>query len=343
MLVYKELVERNIRSMIDIAGDVNRLRPHIKTHKCAAIIDMMLQYGINKFKCATLAEAELLAQRHAPDVLLAYQLSGPLVSRFRRLIESYPDTKFSTLVDNLKSAQNLNDHFLDHPLAIYIDLDLGMHRTGISPNKAQSLLNSINQIPGLKFMGWHAYDGHIRDSEFETRKQVSDEAFGSVQELVNQSGVAEVIAGGSPTFPVHALRPQVELSPGTSVLWDYRYKQILPDLPFEPAAVLLCRVISKPGGDLICLDLGHKAVASEMPHPRVHLLDLEVVEFTNHSEEHLVVRTPEAPNYEVGDVLYGIPMHICPTSALHQEFLVVSSGKVVDAWPIGARDRRISI
>src|SRR5947207_2782744 len=81
-------------------------------------------------------------------------------------------------------------------------------------------------------------------------------------------------AGGSPTFPIHASHTDRECSPGTTVLWDFGYGDKYPDLAFQPAAVLLTRVISKPGPDRLCLDLGHKAVAPEMPHPRVRLLEL---------------------------------------------------------------------
>jgi D-serine deaminase-like pyridoxal phosphate-dependent protein len=105
----------------------------------------------------------------------------------------------------------------------------------------------------------------------------------------------------------------------------------------------MTRVVSKPTNELLCLDLGHKAVASEMGHPRVHFTDLEQVEFLTHSEEHLVIQTPNAANFEVGDVLYGIPTHICPTTALHQELVVVDDGEAVDLWKVFARDRRINI
>jgi D-serine deaminase-like pyridoxal phosphate-dependent protein len=82
---------------------------------------------------------------------------------------------------------------------------------------------------------------------------------------------------------------------------------------FLHAAVILTRIISKPAHNLICLDLGHKAIASEMPHPRLKILSLENYSVVNHSEEHMVICTDEAENFRVGDILYGIPYHICPT------------------------------
>ena len=69
--------------------------------------------------------------------------------------------------------------------------------------------------------------------------------------------------------PAHAQSQDRSLSPGTTVLWDFGYGDKHPDLPFQPAAVLLARVISKPGTNRLTLDHGHKSVAPEQPHPRV--------------------------------------------------------------------------
>jgi len=123
------------------------------------------------------------------------------------------------------------------------------------------------------------------------------------------------------------------------VFWDAGYASKLPDLEFLPAALVLTRVISKPGKNRLCLDLGHKAIASEMAPPRVQLLGLEDAKAVSHSEEHLVVETGRSKQFRVGDCLYGIPWHICPTVALHSEATVVKRGAVISRWKVAARDR----
>ena len=125
------------------------------------------------------------------------------------------------------------------------------------------------------------------------------------------------------------------------MLWDFGYADLLPDLPFEIAALVLTRVVSKPGGKRLCLDLGHKAIAAENPQPRVRFLNLPDARPVMHSEEHLVVETEHADRIAVGDCLYGVPRHICPTVALHQEAVIVEHGRAVDRWPITARARRL--
>src|SRR3954462_14085759 len=100
LLVYVERAEENIRRMIAMAGGPERLRPHVKTHKMAALVERQLGMGIRKFKCATIAEAEMTARAGAPDVLLAIQLVGPNIERFVKLIQTFPNTNFSTIIDD---------------------------------------------------------------------------------------------------------------------------------------------------------------------------------------------------------------------------------------------------
>jgi D-serine deaminase-like pyridoxal phosphate-dependent protein len=155
--------------------------------------------------------------------------------------------------------------------------------------------------------------------------------------------VPRIVVGGTPTFPIHAKRPEVECSPGTCVFWDASEASKLTDMDYLPAALVLTRVISKPGPNRLCLDLGHKALGSEMPHPRVQFLNLPDAQAVVHSEEHLVVETTRAADFKIGDLLYGMPRHICPTVALHAEATVIENGKIVGTWKVAARTRKIRI
>ena len=77
LLIYPEIVRQNLQEMIVLAGGADRLRPHVKTHKMAEIVRMAESLGIRKHKCATIAEAEMIAAAGGTDVLLAYPLVGP--------------------------------------------------------------------------------------------------------------------------------------------------------------------------------------------------------------------------------------------------------------------------
>jgi D-serine deaminase-like pyridoxal phosphate-dependent protein len=351
LLVNADRAERNIRRAIEIVGDTARLRPHVKTHKLAEIVRMHLAAGVTKFKCATIAEAEMTAAAGARDVLLGYQPVGPNVLRVIALTRKFPQTRFSVVADDAASIDALAKAFAAAKLTldVFLDIDCGQHRTGVpAGDEAAALYRRIASSTGLRAAGLHAYEGHIHDSDVETRRRKADEAFAPVATLkkqleANDLNVPTIVAGGTPTFPMHAARTGVECSPGTYVFWDFGYAETMPDLPFEVAAVLLTRVVSKPSANRLCLDLGHKAVASESPHPRVKFLNLPEATAVMHSEEHLVVETPRANESRVGDVLYGVPRHICPTVALHGEVVVVGNARAGERWKVVARDRVLTI
>ena len=351
LLVYPDRVEENVRRMIALAGGTARLRSHIKTHKMPDIIRLELGLGITKFKCATIAETEMVAGAGGPDALLAYQPVGPNVGRLLALAQKFPGTKFSAVADDADAIRALGKAFeaAGRALELYLDVDMGMRRTGVAPGaKAVELYRLIANTPGLKAAGLHVYDGHNHVTDLAARTEQCEREWATVETLradLANAGLAvpNIVAGGTPTFPIHAKRPDVECSPGTCVLWDFGYGTMLPDLDFLPAAILLTRVISKPGENRLCLDLGHKAVAAENPHPRVKFLNLLGAEAVMQSEEHLVVETVRAQEFSVGDVFYGIPRHICPTVALHSFVTTVRDGKADGRWQVTARERELTV
>jgi D-serine deaminase-like pyridoxal phosphate-dependent protein len=351
LLVYPDRVAQNIRRMVEIAGDVDRLRPHLKTSKLPEVVRMHLDQRVTRFKVATIAEAEMAAGAGAPDVLLAYQPVGPNVRRLVRLIQAFPATRFAAVVDDEATIDALSEAAAAAgvTLPLFLDVDGGMHRTGIAPGpRAVALYRRLSTRPGLAAAGLHMYDGHVRATDVEARRQASDAAFAQVVTLrgaLTAAGldVPTVVAGGTPTFPIHAARAGVQCSPGTTVFWDAGYAATLPDLPFVPATAVLTRVISAPSAGRLCLDLGHKAVASENPHPRVTLFGLEDATAVGHSEEHLVLETDRAADFPVGSVLYGVPWHVCPTVALHDEAVVIRDGRADGRWKVVARARTLTV
>jgi len=352
LLVYPSLVQKNIAEMIRMAGSVDRLRPHIKTHKTAEGIQLMQEQGIYKFKCATIAEAELLAINKAKDVLLAHQPVGVKIDRLIKLITTYPDTVFSTIVDNLEQASviNLNLAHAAISLNVYIDINVGMNRTGIAPNDAAiELYGYLQSASHLNFTGLHVYDGQHRQADSHERELACDKAFEQVYQLIKkleQKGYERplIIAGGSPSFSIHAKNFDRECSPGTNIFWDHGYASICPEQHFTPAVHIVTRVISKPSSNRVCLDLGHKAVASENEiTKRVYFPSNTDLQPVGQSEEHLVMETEQADKYKVGDILIGIPYHICPTVALHESLIAIENDQVIGEWQVAARKRKINI
>ncbi len=352
LLVFPERVKHNIALAVEMAGGPANLRPHIKTHKSPEVARLMLEAGITKFKCATIAEAELLAMVGAPDVLLAYQPTGPKLNRFVRLIQQYPGTVFSLLTDNLEVANEQAKAIstAGSRSGVYVDLNVGMDRTGIVPGPAAAeLYRHCATLGGFHVKGLHAYDGHIRNVSLDQRAIACDAAFAPVialqQSLMNDGLPAPVIiAGGSHTFPIHCKRENVECSPGTFVYWDQGNRDYCPEQHFEFAAVLMTRIISFPAEGVICTDLGHKSVAAENPITnRLQFLNAPGLIPVSQSEEHLVLRAPAAHTYKAGDVLYAIPYHVCPTVALYESVQTIEYGRLTGQWRTLARDRVVTV
>ena len=310
----------------------------------------MLDAGITKFKCATIAEAEMLGSIQALDVLIAHQPVGPKMERLLQLVTTFRNTHFTCIIDNFETAKALSQLFTKHGerLQLFIDLNIGMNRSGIIPEKALQLFKDCQTLESVRIIGLHAYDGHIRDTDLTERCRRSDEAFAKVEWLLKEisslSDVSfQVVVGGSPSFPTHTKRKGVQYSPGTFVFWDWGYKHIVPDEPFEYAALVITRIISIIDEQTVCVDLGHKSVAAENPLPRVYFLNAPDAVPIGQSEEHLVMTMQDTSQWHVGDVLYGVPVHICPTVALYDHAIVVENNEVIDSWKVIARARKITI
>ena len=350
LLVYPDRIEQNLERMIQWVGEVDQLRPHVKTHKLPQIVRMKLAKGITKFKAATIAEAEMTAAAGATDVLLAYQPVGPQIERLIKLIQTFPETEFSALVDNAETLAEISDQAerADVRVPLLVDLNIGMNRTGIEPGEeAAALYRQLSTLPGTSAAGLHAYDGHLRDADPVVLRVRMSNAFLPVWKLaahLQTSGypVPKIVGAGTPTSQLLAKHPGTEVCAGTTVLWDDG-QAMLENHGFIHAAVLLTRVVSKPTEDLICIDLGSKSVASEMTQPRVRFLDEPELEIISQSEEHMVLKVTGTKRYQIGDVLYAIPKHICPTVALHAEVVVIENGQMTTTWPVVARARRITI
>lgn len=352
LVLYEDRLEHNLQKLLDmVGGDTTKLMPHVKTSKMPEVIKRMVALGIKNFKASTIAEAEITAGAGAETILIAHQLVGPKINRLLKLIDNFPKTNFATILDNRESAQVLNGLAKEKNLVInfFIDINNGMDRSGIKiGNGLDKFISEIPSYKALAFKGLHVYDGHLRQPNFEERKDKVEEGFKHINtlfsKLKNQYPQIKLICGGTPTFTSHLSEEERICSPGTCVLWDWGYGEKLREQEFQYAALLITRVISKPTQGIVTIDLGHKAVAAENPiHQRVKFLNLDHYELMSQSEEHGVLRVKNWDELNVGDTLYGVPYHICPTVNLHDEVSVIKNHKKVTSWEITARKRKLEI
>lgn len=354
LVIFRDLVEKNLEEMIRVAGAVERLRPHCKTHKMREIAQMEIARGIAKHKCATIAEAEMLAEAGAKDIFLAYNPVGPNIRRVAQFAAKYPDVRFAVTADHAGPIAALGDAMASagKTVSVLLDIDCGQHRTGVPVGPAaRKLYEQIAKTKGLQPGGFHVYDGHNHQTNLDERRAAVVGAWEPAAKLRDELVAAglpvpRIVAGGTCSFPIFAgiKDPALELSPGTIVFNDWGYSEMFPDLRFTPAAMLLTRVVSRPTANRVTFDLGYKAVASDPPAGnRLRFPDLPDAKTVLQNEEHLVIETSEAERYQPGDEILAMPRHICPTCALHKEVYVVSGGKLVGTWRVAARDRVLTI
>lgn len=353
LVYYKERIIENVKTAIAVAGGVERLWPHVKSHKTAGMVKLQMQMGITRFKCATIAEAEMLADCGAPDILLAYPLVGPNIRRFVTLMQKYPALRSWAIGEDYEQLSLLSEQAVQAGLKarVLLDVNMGMNRTGVDLDQAQALYERCAKLAGLEMKGFHCYDGNHNNRDLAQRKkevaQTNAKLWTMKENLVKQQINCTVfVMGGTPSFPCHAEYDNVFLSPGTGFLQDAGYYQNLPDLRFIPAAAVLTRVISHPSERVFTLDLGYKAIASDPAIQRGYIVNGEDYEPMFQNEEHWVFCLKEgstAKTPPIGSVLYVIPTHICPTSALYPSIPVVENGVITETWDVVSRNRKLTI
>jgi D-threonine aldolase len=354
-IVWNNLLEQNLDEMIALAGSPDRLRPHCKTHKTREIVHLLLDRGVTRHKAATLRETAMCLDAGCRDVILAYQMIGPNLAQFAALAAEHPDARLTATVDNEAAAQWLSDAASAQGVTVgaMIDLDTGLHRTGLPVGEAAyNLYRRVQELPGLRPAGLHVYDAqNNKHATFEERETAVAATLAPVCKLVTElqtagCDVPELLCGGSATFPCYArYAGPITCSPGTTVFWDYNNIQNFPDLNacFRPAALLLARVVSRPTPQHVTLDLGNKAIASDPPQgKRGLLLGLEDAITTLHNEEHWTVTSERAGNFKLGDPVLVIPSHVCPNANLYPLIYVVDQeGRLCDRWEVVARQRAL--
>ena len=353
LVYYTDLIKANTEEVIRIAGSAERLWSHVKTHKSIDMTRLLLSIGIHRFKCATISECEMVAMAGASDAILAYPVIGPNIGRFISLINAYPKCAFYAIGDDYDAIKIISDAAVANNMRIrfLLDVNMGMNRTGIELDKAESLARKAAILPGIDFQGMHCYDGNHNNSDFQQRLmdvKETDDKIDEIKASLENDGIScsVMVMGGTPSFPCHAQLTSYYLSPGTCFVYDGGYKKNLPDISLTPAGILLTRVISHPADGMFTIDLGYKGIASDPAGARGTIVGLDDAEIAFQSEEHWVFRMKEGKEYSrpaIGSILYVIPTHICPTTALYSDILIAEEGKIAARWPVTARNRKINI
>jgi D-serine deaminase-like pyridoxal phosphate-dependent protein len=352
LLIYPEFIGSNIEATLAlVGGDADRWRVHIKTAKLGHTLRMLVERGVRNFKCATTLELLVACQLGAADVLLAYPSVGANARRAREIADQFPDVGVSVLAENDEQIRQ----WRGSRLGIFLDINPGMNRTGIEQSqkeKVRCLARAIGDAR-LEFRGLHYYDGQYGALDERERTEAAHRGYDGLLRLageIERSGLAvpEVITAGTPTLPCslsyEGFRSQAfihRVSPGTVVYCDATSLAQLPaEYGYRPAVLVLTRVVSRPRAGIATCDAGHKAVSADAGVPTCVVVGHPELTPLSPSEEHLPLALEEsAAGPQIGEALYLLPRHVCPTVNNFDCALLVRNGQIESLEKVSARGR----
>jgi D-serine deaminase-like pyridoxal phosphate-dependent protein len=354
LAIYPDIVDSNIAATIRLlGGDANRWRPHVKTAKLGFIMRRMAERGVAQAKCSTTLELAAACDAGIADVLLAYPVVGANAARVREIADQHRGARISVLVENPAQVAA----WTGTSIGIFIDVNPGMDRTGIEQDRLGGILDIARaaDAAGLEFRGLHYYDGHISAQDLREREAQAHRGYDRLMQIaaeIKRAGfhVGEVITSGTPAFPCAAAYEPFSsaefvhrVSPGTVVYCDMTSPTQLPaEWGYQPAAVVVATVVSHPKADHLTCDAGHKAVSADAGLPTCEVIGRPDLVPLKPSEEHLpihVVHTKESRGVrpEIGEALYLVPRHVCPTVNNFDDALIVEGNRVIAVERVTAR------
>ena len=352
LVIYPEILASNLeRTLALLEGDGSRWRVHIKTAKLGYTLRQLVERGIRNFKCATTLELLTACEWGAEDVLFAYPSMGANARRVQELAAQFPRVRVSVLAENEDQVRQ----WRGTSVGVFLDINPGMNRTGVEQNAVDDVVSLARAIgtAGLMFRGLHYYDGHLGGVAFEERAKVAHRGYDQLLKIVagiENAGeqVPEVITAGTPTFPAAlsyaGFRRQSfvhRVSPGTIVYCDATcLAQLPPEYGYRPAALVVARVVSRPRAGTVTCDAGHKTVSADAGVPTCVALGHPELTPLAPSEEHLPFSVAEGGRGpQVGDILYLLPRHVCPTVNNFDCALLVRQGRIETMEKVSARGR----
>jgi D-serine deaminase-like pyridoxal phosphate-dependent protein len=342
LIVHLDLARENTATMArHFEALPANLRPHIKVHKSPVLAKMAIDAGAVGVACATPREAIVMADAGIEDVLLANQIADGRWAA--ALAEAAGTTRLTAAVDDERHVALLAEAATaaGATIEILVELDVGMGRCGVRDfADGERVAAAAASSPGLRFRGVQGYEGHCmlepdRDKRVRDARAANERVMAFVGHLADAGLPSETVScGGTGTFHITGAHPGVtEVQAGTYALMDAFHERLVPG-GFAPALSVLGTVISRKGSTVI-LDSGRKAVGIDFVSPA--LRDHPGLEARSWAEEHALFDFPGEPPVDLGDRVELIPGYGPTTVNLHDEFVVIEDGVVVDVWPVAAR------
>ncbi|MCX7780544.1 MAG: alanine racemase [Negativicutes bacterium] len=325
-LLDSDVLERNINSMAAVCRKHGvQLWPMVKTHKSSDIAQMQKAAGAAGFLAGTLDEAEVLIKKGLTDIMLAYPVANAAcIERVLKLSEA---ARIIVTLDGLGPAVKLNQRLTEakRTMEYLIKIDCGLHRLGVSPEKAADLAAQLRPLTQLRLTGIATHPGHVyaAASAAGVKLAAADEAAAlrKARDVLHAQGFAvEMVAAGSTPTALHAAQdPAINvLRPGNYVFYDNIQITLGTADEADCALTVLATIISRPQADLFIIDAGSKCFGLDKGAHAASLISSfglvkghpELV-VTGLSEEIGKITIMGKTSLQVGDKLQIIPNHSC--------------------------------
>lgn len=349
LLLDLDAFEANLDALDrSLEGATVRVRPHAKSHKCAAIARIQMDRGAVGVCCQKVSEAEVLVDGGIGDVLVSNEVIG--APKLARLAALAGRARLGVLVDDPLGVDSLAEAVAaaGTHLDVYVEVDVGAGRCGVAPGLAVAdLAQRVAGREGLRFAGIHAYQGaaqHLRTAgeRAEAIGRAVDGARLALDALARAGLEAGVVTGaGTGTYLLEAASGVYnEIQPGSYVFMDADYQRNLeaggaPLSSFRQSLFLLATVMSRPQAGRAVVDAGLKAHSVDSGMPLV--ADVPGARYARASDEHGVVELASGTELPLGSRIRLIPGHCDPTVNLHEWIVGVRGGVVQCVWPVDAR------
>lgn len=348
MIVDLDLMEENIQKLIGLLKPLGvNIRPHLKTTKSPILAKKLIAAGAKGGCVAKLSEAEVMTAEGVDDILITCEIIGSAkVARLVELFRKYP--KIQTVIDSEVGATAINTALaksgIEGPIQVLIDLDVGLHRTGIAPESALALAQHISTLSHLKLIGVQGYEGHLQHihgrEAREKECRASMAILGGTASMLKEKGfnIEVVTTGGTGTAEFCATSPGItEVQPGSFIFMDSDYRNAVGSY-FSHSLTILSTVVSKSGSEQrVTIDAGLKALTTDsgFAEPK----GMPDVTYTPAGDEQGWLNWEKGPDIAIGARVEMIPSHIDPTINLHDFYYAHRKGIIEEIWPVATRGK----
>ncbi|KAF1963013.1 hypothetical protein CC80DRAFT_487438 [Byssothecium circinans] len=348
MIVDLPVMESNIQKLFShfLPTGVN-IRPHLKTTKSAVLAKKLVAAGAKGGCVAKLSEAEVMCDLGFTDVLITCEVVG--AAKVKRLVELFDKYRgVRIVVDSLVGAraieEALEERGIEEQISTLVDLDVGLHRTGVQPGApALELAKFVGESKNLKLIGVQGYEGHLQHVHgFEERRRLCLESMAILTQTAEAFRAAGhqidvVTTGGTGTSEFCVTVPGItEIQPGSFLFMDTDYRNAV-GTHYEQSLFILSTVISKQGPNIITIDAGLKSLTTDSG-----LAESKTLGYTYGvlGDEHGSLAWEDiALKLDIGDRVEMVPSHIDPTINLHDYYYAHRNGIIEEIWKVDTRGK----